>query len=87
MSWSNSISLVSVLLEFRVECWVSVNIQIKQLGHGPTVKIGQVCKQTELMIVVKKQDPNGPQQHLAQLLEGTELNVMTLAGNGIQRTG
>ena len=64
-----------------------LTFKCKQLGHGPTVEIGQACKQTELMIAVKKQDPNGPQLHLSQLPEGTELNVVTSAQNEIQRTG
>ena len=32
-----------------------LTFKFKQLGHGPTVKIGQVCEQTELMISVQVQ--------------------------------
>ena len=34
-----------------------LTFKFKLLGHGPTVKIGQVCEQTELMILVRVQTP------------------------------
>ena len=36
-----------------------LTFKFKQLGYGPTVKIGQVCEQTELMVSVRVQSQMG----------------------------
>ena len=38
---------------------ILLTFKFKQLGHGPTVKIGQVCEQTELMVSVRVQSQIG----------------------------
>ena len=63
-----------------------LTFKFKQLGHGLTVKIGQVCEQTELMVSVRVQLLEWvSQQHFAQLPEWAEPNVVTSVKNGVQR--